>query len=666
MQINERKEGMARAGHQRNNAQQLVDVSIIPYSVGMLQAYVQQHAPRPERYTFLLPVYRRMAVADAVADLLDADIVGFSMYVWNANLSLAIARELKRQRPDVCIVFGGPQVPDAAEAFLREHSFIDMACHGEGEVAFLDILEQYQRNDWSTIPSISYLRPDGTFKLNARAPRVKDLPSLPSPYLSHTFKPLMEANPNTSWIMLWETNRGCPFSCSFCDWGSAVNAKVHQFDMTRLYREMEWCGRNKIEIVFCCDANFGMLTRDEELAEFAVLIKKAYGTPRILTVQNTKNATERAYRVQRLLADARMNPVVTLSLQSLNDATLEMVNRKNISTKHFQELQNRYTRDRVATYTDVILAMPGETYDTYLNGISDIIRWGQHHRILFYNLSILPNAEMGSPAYQQRFGLKVVPQEIINMHSSLDAHEAIPEYLETVIATQAMPEADWRKAKAFWWITELFYFNHWLKIPLLVLSHQYGLSMRSLLEPFLYVDPDAYPTLHHINTLMEAKATRIQAGDHEWLGSQDWLGVYWTVEQYVGIDLVVSGRIPDFFQEAEALFTAILDQHTTSFDGALVHEVIQLSQALVRLPGAFSDRSLELTTNLWDYFQSLMTGQPIELIEQPTHHVLQREKTPFHTLDEWLEHQIHCQNFKSHHWYDQQITVYSSSLNAVS
>ena len=59
----------------------------------------------------------------------------------------------------------------------------------------------------------------------ARAPRLRELSPLPSPYLENVFEPLLDANPDERWLALWETNRGCPFSCTFCDWGSATAAK---------------------------------------------------------------------------------------------------------------------------------------------------------------------------------------------------------------------------------------------------------------------------------------------------------------------------------------------------------------------------------------------------------------------------------------------------------
>jgi hypothetical protein len=137
----------------------------LPYSIGLLQAYAQKHAQEPEHYEYLLPVCRRMPVDQAVECLRNAHVVGFSAYIWNIQLSLAIAQRLKEQDPRKLIVFGGHQVPARAGQtadFLRRYPFVDILCHGEGEQVFLAILEKSETRNWEGIPSVSYLDGDGT------------------------------------------------------------------------------------------------------------------------------------------------------------------------------------------------------------------------------------------------------------------------------------------------------------------------------------------------------------------------------------------------------------------------------------------------------------------------------------------------------------------------
>src|SRR6185369_9574486 len=82
-------------------------------------------------------------------------------------------------------------------------------------------------------------------------------------------------------------------------------------------------------------------------------------------------------------------------MQSVDKPTLEAIKRDNISLGTYMELQRRFTRDKVETYSDLILGLPGETYESFVKGVDTLIENGQHNRIQFNNLSILPNAEMG-------------------------------------------------------------------------------------------------------------------------------------------------------------------------------------------------------------------------------------------------------------------------------
>ena len=380
----------------------------MPYSIGLLQSYVQANAANPLRYEFLIPVHLRIRVDEALTKMEGADIVGFSAYVWNIRPSLEIARRIKEANPSTLIVFGGPQVPNNAEIFLRKNSFIDVVIHGEGEIGFLAVLENLEEQNWTKVPSASFINCDDVYQSNPAAPRMIDHGEELSPYLKNVFLPLIKSNPHEHWLAIWETNRGCPFACTYCDWGSSIQSKVNKFEINRLYKEVSWFAENKIEFVFCADANFGMLERDYDIAACVAESKNNFGYPLTISVQNTKNATEKSYKVQKLLADSKLNMSITLSFQSTDEQTLKNIKRDNISLKSFKELQRRFTNDKIPTYTDIIIGLPGESYNSYANGVSSIIEGGQHNRIFFMNLSILPNAEMGDPEYQKRFGLITV------------------------------------------------------------------------------------------------------------------------------------------------------------------------------------------------------------------------------------------------------------------
>ena len=107
--------------------------SYLPYSIGLLQAYVLHNSKNPSRFEFQITIFERQPLLISVDKLKENDIVLFSNYVWNEQINLQIANKLKKENPNILIIFGGPSVPDLSESYLRKHSFIDICSHQEGE-----------------------------------------------------------------------------------------------------------------------------------------------------------------------------------------------------------------------------------------------------------------------------------------------------------------------------------------------------------------------------------------------------------------------------------------------------------------------------------------------------------------------------------------------------
>ncbi len=634
--------------------------SYLPYSVGILHAYAQQHLSRPDEFEFLLPIYSRIAVDDAVEQLVDADLVGFSLYVWNYRISMQIAERLKAKNPKIIIVCGGPHVPDRSEEFLRKNPFVDIACHGEGEQIFVAILENAFHGNLDEIPSISYLTKAGGMVQTQRARRIKELTTVPSPYLEGMFDRLIKAFPNENWIAVWETNRGCPFSCTFCDWGSAVAAKVNSWDIARIYREIDWFADHKVEFIFCADANFGILPRDVEIASRCAEIKLQRGYPQAISVQNTKNATERSYQVQKILSDAGLNKGVVVSLQSVDEKTLKAIKRDNINLETFHEIQRRFSAQGVETMTDLILGLPDETYESFANGVSKVIESGQHNRIQFNNLSILPNAEMGDPDYQKKYGMQVVETEVVNIHGELlDSHREVTETQDLVVATHAMPKADWVRTRAYCWMAGLLHFDKVLQIPLITIHKHCGVSYRELIELFSdgsFAGLDGashgmFPVLTEIREFFISKAEDIQSGGREYCHSNDWLNIWWPADEYILIKLCVENKLEQFYTEVAAAFGLLLSSKALAVDPRIMADAIYLNKSLLKTPFQQDDLTLNLTYNIWEYYRSAVLGTTVALEINPSKYHIDRTSECWKTWEDWYRKVIWYGNKKGAYLY---------------
>jgi radical SAM superfamily enzyme YgiQ (UPF0313 family) len=608
----------------------------LPYSVAMLQAYLQAHAARPERYTFGIPLVHPLPPAQAVEAIADGDVVGFSTYVWNGNRSLAVARALKTARPEALVVFGGPHVPDDAEAFLRANPFVDVACHGEGEQTFSEIAERYPERGWEDVAGVSFVDGAGRFVTTPQRPRLADLSVVPSPFLEGIFRPLMESMPGTAWRTVWETNRGCPFKCTFCDWGSAIAAKVHRFELDRVYAEADWMGANAIDYVFLADANFGILPRDVEIAEAIVEAGKRHGHPRRVLVQQTKNATERAYKTMKTLADAGMAAEMNISIQTTTAESLEAIKRENISLETYAELQRRFVRDGIPTFVDMIVGLPAETVQSFKESVSTVVEGGQHHRVQFHNLSVLPNAEMGDPAYQARYALKTVTSRIINNHAPPDrTSDGIFETQQLVIASASFDEQGWRDMRTFAWLTSLYHMHQVLLPSILVTWKLSRLPFWRVIDALVEADPVDHPTLGEARRFCLDFAERMQGVGDEYVYSPDWLDQYWTVDEFLLIKLCVEDRLSDVYVEAEDALAQLLPPASTGLDPRrALADAVRLNAARMRHPLADGRVTVVCDHDVHAFSEAVLRGEEPVLGRSPVVYEIEHRRPA--DLDEWL------------------------------
>jgi radical SAM superfamily enzyme YgiQ (UPF0313 family) len=621
----------------------------LPYSVACVQSYARTKLPA-DRFVFLPMIYKRIPIFEIVKRLADADVIGFSTYVWNARISLEAARRLKHLDPRRLIIFGGPHVPDQAEDFLRANPFIDVVVHNEGEKTFVDLMSRLPERDWSGICGISHLTVDGRFVTTPPVERMRNLEELRSPFLNGVFDELIASNPEEEWIGLWETNRGCPFQCTFCDWGSATAAKVTKFEFDRLREELDWFAQRRIKYIFVCDANFGIQKRDVEIAGAVAEIRRRTGYPHGFSVQNTKNATERAYQTQKILSDARLNKGVALSMQSLDPLTLKNIKRDNISLETYFELARRFTADNVETYSDLILGLPGETYDSFCNGVDRLIRLGQHNRIQFNNLTILPNAEMGNREYLNRFGMVTVQSEIINIHGAREEFaDDVPEMQDLVIATDSMPRDDWRRTRIFAWMAAFLHFDKLFQLPMMVACEIGGLSYRDIIERFLEA-PAAFPVIRSVCELFQNEALSMQQGGPEYVYSKEWLGIYWPADEYMFIKLTVENKLESFYEEAARLLLGMIDRSWPLLDGA-VREAIKINAALVARPFMHDDIVLSTRYGVVEFCDALRKGGAVPLREISSRIEIQRSKSYYANIEDWCREVVWWGNKKGAYLY---------------
>ncbi len=417
----------------------------IPYAVGCIQAYCQKNEVISSSYNFKKIFYVREKVENIIEKLENPYMVLFSCSVWNNEYNKVVASAIKKAFPSCLITFGGHSVSSDGE-YLEKYDFVDFLTHRFGEEPTEGILESLATGkDLSQVANISFRKENGEIVTTEYAPQTGT--DYPSPYLEGVFDDII--NDDITFSVLFETNRGCPNSCSFCDWGS-LKSKVRQFPMERVFAEIDWFVEHEIEFIFCTDGNFCLFDRDAEIADYVVSCKKKFGYPKIFRVCFTKNRFDFVFNIGTKFFDNGLDKAQTLSFQSMNQEVLKNVGRKNISTEKFKELMTKYNELNISTFSELILGLPGETYDSFCDGVNTLIENGQHYAINIYPCELLPNAEMGQKSYREKYGIKStrVPFKLIHSHEN-QKKDDIVEFSEYVTSTDSMNETEWARSLLF-------------------------------------------------------------------------------------------------------------------------------------------------------------------------------------------------------------------------
>ena len=438
----------------------------LPYSVGCLWAYAQQHDWVKSQFTVRDIVFRRHDIDAYVRDLESVDVAFFSLYMWNRNYTHHLAQAVRAKYPHCVIVYGGPEVPNPVpKGWLDQHPWIDTVVLNEGERPFVDILHTVAEG--------------GTVQSEYQGSRMDDL-DVPSPYTTGVFDAIVENNPNVQFNATLETNRGCPFSCTFCDWGSLTYSKIKQFPMHKVMAELDWMAENRMEYVTIADANFGVLyKRDMQITDRLIELQQDTGYPTVVNATWYKNSSDKVLEIVKKFARSGFNRGMTLSMQSMDTTVLEAIKRKNMEISNLKQIFDQCNRQDIKSYTELILGLPHETYDTWCDGLCSVIEAGQHCSIETWLCQILINAELNTPQQKEEHGISTVT--VYDYVTANYDDDGISETGELVNGTKYMSTEQMIEAWAYGWVIINFHCFGWSQVYTR-LYNQNGMSYRKMYD----------------------------------------------------------------------------------------------------------------------------------------------------------------------------------------
>ena len=439
----------------------------LPFSVGCIWAYANQFIDIQNNFLLADVIWKRDRQQDVLEKIEDPDIVGFSTYVWNHNWNLTLAKKIKQKWPNCLIVFGGPSIN---ESWLT-HYFIDVAMFGEGEMAWVDLLRKYINKE----PIERYWN----------NPRQQDISEFPSPYTSGFFDKIIKENPDVSWYMMIETNRGCPYHCTFCGWGADYLNKLKTFNLERTKEEMDWAVTNNIHWLFVIDPNAGILKeRDVEIAWMA---RRAIEDPlskiRRVTFNHAKNLNDACFEIEKIIQ--KWTYGLEMAVQSMNVPTLEASKRNNMGMNNLERAYALCQKHGIRYYTELVLGLPLETKETFINGLFTIMKLGQHDSVKTYPCTVIPNSEMASKEYQTRYGIKLIhPRDMYRSKEERiwDDEDQSWEDIAMVSATNTMSSQDMADTLAYHWMLAQFHYSGITQLTSKYLYHIHNIEYRDFYD----------------------------------------------------------------------------------------------------------------------------------------------------------------------------------------
>ncbi|WP_456275778.1 B12-binding domain-containing radical SAM protein [Bacillus sp. AK128] len=330
-------------------------------AIRCLRAYVEpEHQVQMVEYTIKDPSI------NIVTDLFkhNPDVIGFSCYIWNIEETIKVIGMLKKIKPELTIILGGPEVSYDVMYWMERLDDVDYIVIGEGEETFKQLLTELKKgvSSLTELPGLAYRNNDNKPVINPQRNKL-NLQEAPSPFRFEEDLPQLAKR-----VTYIETSRGCPFSCQFCL--SSIEVGVRYFNKEKVKEDIRFLMTHGAKTIKFVDRTFN-ISRSYAMEMFQFLIDEHLpGTvfqfeitadimrPEVIEFLN-EHAPAGLFRFE-------------IGVQSTNDATNELVMRK----QNFQKLTRTVTLvkngGKIDQHLDLIAGLPDEDYQSFKKTFNDV------------------------------------------------------------------------------------------------------------------------------------------------------------------------------------------------------------------------------------------------------------------------------------------------------
>ena len=277
-------------------------------------------------------------------------IIGLGIYIWNVGLTTEIVATLKRVRPDITLVLGGPEISYEAES-QPIAQLADYVITGEGDLKFREVCEQVLAG-----------QPPAQKFILAEVP---EFSQLALPYELYDNQDVAHR------IIYVEASRGCPFTCEFCL--SSLDIPVRQAPLPALLAALARLlerGVNQLKFV---DRTFNLnVNSSRAILEFCLA---HYQPGRLFHFEMVPDRLPEALReiIGRFPPGALQ---LEVGIQTFNETVGSLIKRR----QNYQRLEENFTFLRrqtgVHVHADLIAGLPGESLESFAAGFDRLVALG--------------------------------------------------------------------------------------------------------------------------------------------------------------------------------------------------------------------------------------------------------------------------------------------------
>ena len=193
--------------------------------------------------------------------------------------------------------------------FINKYACADLFVQHEGELALAKIVQKYIEvnynkkqllNNISELGNCFFIDSSKNLLSSPKLPRLEDLDDIPSPYLTGLFDKFLS---DSSYMPMIQTNRGCPYSCTFCQEGESYFTKVKRHSLNYVTTELNYISERApvSSGLWITDSNWAMYKWDEDIAKHIASIQKKSGWPSEIISSTGKANLDRIIRITKIL-----------------------------------------------------------------------------------------------------------------------------------------------------------------------------------------------------------------------------------------------------------------------------------------------------------------------------------------------------------------------------